>query len=689
MSLLPLVALALPAQAAHGPAAPDAPVTEPPPERRELAGKPVALYPHFQFTRSVNQGDTVSVAFDTRSDPRATGRRLALYVIEHAELPAFRAGRELASVAAGAKVAELRPGGLRANVFTLDAGTLSGKSLPDGEGTLRLGRGYDVVVDVDGDGRLGAGDWIDGGDGEAGFYVVEAFAEPRPGSQATGPYPVSEVLFQGGLPFTLQDVYYPANVAALGALPLVVVSHGNGHDYRWYDHIGYHLASWGYVVMSHSNETGPGIETAASSTLQNTDLFLARLGDVAGGALAGHVDGRRIVWIGHSRGGEGVVRAWRRLAADPLEATRFTLADVRLVSSIAPTDFLGPSRSDMGSAPYHLWTGGADDDVNGCADCDICQTFHLLARADGPRYSTSLHGAGHGDFHDGGGDSVAFGNCKILRPRTHAIMRAILLPLLQHALDGNPACLDYLTRQYEEFRALGAPDPELFENRCVTVDLQYLPGPGPGRFVVDDFQSEPGLQRSSSLGSVLPSRGLASSVFEGRLDDGNGTFRHSTVDVMNGMTQGGPGDTTAGLVLAWDGRDEFVLFELVPAARDLRAWRTLSFRAARATRDPRTEAEAGDLDLTVQLTDSARRSSSIRIGAYGGGIEQPYPRTGCGAGKGWANEFETVRIPLADFTRDGRSVDLADVIAVGILVGPSHGTRSGRIGLDDLELLRE
>ena len=60
----------------------------------------------------------------------------------------------------------------------------------------------------------------------------------------------------------------------------------------------------------------------------------------------------------------------------------FTRQSILLVSSIAPTDFLGPNDSDMGAAPYHLWTGGADADVNGCADCDVCQTFHLLDRAD-------------------------------------------------------------------------------------------------------------------------------------------------------------------------------------------------------------------------------------------------------------------------------------------------------------------
>jgi hypothetical protein len=46
---------------------------------------------------------------------------------------------------------------------------------------------------------------------------------------------------------------------------------------------------------------------------------------------------------------------------------------------------------------------------------------------------------------------------------------------VQFNLDANPACLDYLTRQWEEFRALGAPDPAV--EHCVNVDLMYMPGP--------------------------------------------------------------------------------------------------------------------------------------------------------------------------------------------------------------------
>jgi hypothetical protein len=656
------------------------------PIERELAGKPLPAFPHFQFTRTFNQGDTVRIAFDPKSDPSLQKRTIDVYLIEHEDLLAHLTGRKLRSVLGRPLTIKLGQEGVQENTFVLDTGRLAATSRPDAEGTYQLGKGYDVVVDMNVNAGLDAGDLIDGSLDEAGFYVVEDFVTFNgAGTKTTGPYAVTEVLFDGGTNFTQEDIYFPSTIGALGELPLIVVSHGNGHNDQWYDHLGYHMASWGYVVMSHANNTGPGIETASTSTLRNTEVFLANLGNIAGGALAGHVDGHRIVWIGHSRGGEGVTRAHKRLADGSPIATLYTLEDIRLVSSIAPTDFLGPNVSDVGAVPYHLWTGGADADVNGCADCDICQTFHLLERADAARFSLSLHGAGHGDFHDGGGSSVASGPRQIKRKLTHQIMRAYFLPLVQYNLHGNPACLDYLTRQWEEFRALGAPYPgrgEDPEDEFVVADLMFVPHTN--RYVVDDFQSQPALTSSSSGGAVQASAGLLPTLIEGLQNDANNAFTNNDIDSMNGMTFAGPGDSARGAVLEWNGTDEWLSFEVPAGNRDLSAFRTLSFRAAQTTRDTITVLEEVDLDFTVELTDAGLKSSAIRIGTYGGGIEEPYQRASCGTGRGWANEFETIRIALGDFRRDGTPLDLSNVVAITFRFGPSHGSSAGRIGLDEL-----
>lgn len=693
---LPLVASALLASVlpqSLRPAAPGTPesVVLATPTQRELAGKELAAFPWFQFTRSFNQGDTIKIAFDPRNDLGIAKRTVDVYVIEHEQLLAHLTGKKLASVFGRPLTVKLDTEGVRDNTFVLDTGRLAATARRDAEGTYLIGKGYDVIVDVNTNAGLDAADLVDGSLAEAGFYVVEDFVTFNDSSsKATGPYAVTEVLFDGGTNFTQENLYFPSEIASLGKLPLIVVSHGNGHNYQWYDHLGYHMASWGYVVMSHANNTGPGIETASTSTLRNTELILERTAEIAGGALVDHLDGDRIIWIGHSRGGEGVTRAYRRLSEGTPLATLYTLDDIKLVSSIAPTDFLGPNVSDMGTTPYHLWTGGSDADVNGCANCDICQTFHLLERAEGPRYSLSLHGAGHGDFHDGGGSSVASGPRQIGRKVTHQIMRAYFLPLVQYVVHDNRAGLDYLTRQWEEFRALGAPYPgrgQEAEDDFVVADLMFVPADD--RLVVDDFQAQPALDRSSSGGQVLASETLLLTMVEGLQNDANNAFTDNDLDPMNGMTFSGPGDQARGLVLEWNASDEFLTFEVPAGQRDLRAWKHLSFRAAQATRDALTRGEEGDLDFTVELVDANLRASAMRISAYGGGIEEPYLRASCGEGRGWANEFETIRLPLADFRRDGTPLDLANVVAVTFRFGPSHGSAAGRIGLDELLLSLE
>ena len=121
---------------------------------------------------------------------------------------------------------------------------------------------------------------------------------------------------------------------------------------------------------------------------------------------------------------------------------------------------------------------------------------------------------------------------------------------------------------------------------------------------------------------------------------------------------------------------------------DVRPYRYVSFRACQCTRDPANDVFLGDQELEVGLVDKSGASSFIGIGAYGGGIEAPYQRTGCGTGAGWGNEFETIRIRLEDFTRNGAPIDLSKIDWIELRCGPAFGSKEGKIGFDDLELTR-
>lgn len=634
---------------------------------RPLAGKSLGAAPFFQEVRAINQGQPVQVAIDPTLHPYVGGRTAKIHVVAKKTPAQWGIDAALIDVSNdGANTVAFSATDVQSNTFTVDSGTLSAAA---GDS---IGVGYDVVVDFNQNNSLDAGDFIDGYSDEAGFYVVHNLNLP-------GPYAVTEVLYSGGT-WLGQDLYYPTNIASLGQLPLVVISHGNGHNYQWYDHIGNHLASYGYIVMSHQNNTSPGVESASTTTLTNTDYLLGNLGTIAGGALVGHLDSSRIFWIGHSRGGEGIARAYDRIFDGTYTPTNYTINDIKLLSSMAPTDFLGVNSANPHGVPYHLWTGQADADVNGCANSDIAQTFHLLERATGLRFSTSLHGVGHGDFHASTG-SVATGPCLVGKPNTHLIILPIFLCLAKHVLDANVPAKDYLTRQWEDLRSIGAPT-----STCVHVDLQYKDASGPSKFVIDDFQTGASTALASSGATVTAT---VSNLLEANMNDGNADFTNNVADPWNGFTMGSASDNTRGAVFEFNGADAFLRYTIPVANRDFSGFDFLSFRSCQATRHPNTTAVLGDLTFSVTLRDVFGNTATRNIGAYAGGVEEPYQRTSCGTGAGWANEFETIQLRLREFKANGVDLELGAIESVQFDFGPSFGSSQGRLGLDDVALIKK
>jgi hypothetical protein len=636
---------------------------------RELAGNSLDEYPFFEYVRAFNDNAPVQMAVDPGTAATLVGATCDVYIVEAKSAGDWSADPSLIDATNAIETHTFVAGTIQANtIVAAGAGEL------DSDAGLSLGHPYDMVLDCDQDGELSVGDFIDGLCGEAGLFSVHDLTQDGPLAVTTvRPYSVAGISAGG----SFEIAYHPTNIGDMGELPVIIVSHGNGHNFVWYDHIGEHMGSYGYVTMSHQNNTGPGIQTASQTTLEHTDSFLGQLPAIGGGAMVGHVDGSSIVWIGHSRGGEGVTRAYDRLHDEGFVTANYDIDDIVLVSSIAPTDFLQGFQSDPHGANYHLWTGGADADVNGCASCNLCQTFHLHDRATDFRQSISLHGAGHGDFHNSGGSSVATGPCLIGRPTTHAIMRGYFLPLCEHYVHGNLPAKDFLWRQYEHFAAIGAPTA----NPCVHVDLMYRDSET-AAVVIDNYQTETATGTSSSGGT---NTFTVTNLSEGLLDDANSDFTNNPGDVMNGMTVGGTGDDTRGVVFQWNS-DSFYELGLIDSLRNLTDDDYLTFRACQATRHPNTTAAAGDLTFTVTLRDTGGTTSSINIGAYGGGIEEPYQRTSCGSGAGWANEFETIRMRISDFSNNGSGINLGSVEAIRLNFGPSWGSSVGRIGLDDVQL---
>ncbi len=658
--------------------------------RVELAGNSLDTYPYFEYVKAFNENATVEVALDPTRYPDIVGLTCDIYVVE---------AKTTAGWIADPSLTDVRPDGPQTETFggtTIQENTflVADPFDLDADAGLGLGVGYDVVLDCDRDGELTFGDYIDGLGNEAGLYAVHDTSAPGPLSVVEIPtYNVGEVF---GIPtgFTLEDIYYPSNIEDFDEVPMVVISHGNGHNYQWYDHLGNHFGSYGYIVMSHQNATGAGIDACSLTTCGHTDAFISQLSSIGGGILDGHVDTSRIVWIGHSRGAEGVAMAYDRIAVSHTYSPTFYSVDsIILVSSMLPTDFYGAGLttgiSNPRDANYHLWTASGDADVRGVPWSDVAQTFHLHDRATRFRHSTVVQGTGHAWFHDGGGPSVQTGPCPIGEENTHLIQQGMFLPLIKYYAEGNIPATDFFWRQYEHFRPIGVGTGgfcSASQGDAIVVNNTYRNGADGSRFVIDDYQSESSSAVSSSGGAVTFT---VTNLNEGRLDDANATFTWTSADPMNGMTYGAARDDTRGVVFDWNGTDRYYEWEIVPEGRDFTGYNYLTFRACQGTRHPYTIAELGDVTFNVTLRDAFGTTASINIGAYGGGIEEPYQRSGAGDGVGWGNEFETIRIRLTDFLTNGTGLDLTNIEALRLDVGPSFGSNEARLGVDEVALTKD
>jgi hypothetical protein len=635
-----------------------------PPVPAQLAGNPLAEFPHFEYVRAFWETESLHVAVDPNQYPQVAGVTADIYVVAARTVGDWTADPELVDVRIGGPQEVTFTGtDIQSNTFQVAAA-----SELDGNAGTGLGVGHDVVIDLDGDGMLSGGDLIDGYEDEAGLYVCRDTSLP-------GPLATTVIEYSGGT-WLDERTYFPTDIANYGKLPVVIISHGNGHRYFWYDYLQEHLASYGFVVMSHSNNTQPGIETASISTLQNTDYFFANQGSIGGGVLDGHLDEERIIWIGHSRGGEGVARAYDRILDGVYTPTYFSADGLILISSIAPTDFLGTNSSNPHDKAYHLIAGSGDGDVSGSPASDVTQYLHIAARATQFRSITQVQGTGHNEFNCCGFFDFT-GPDYIGRAETQIVTKGYYLPLIKFYAEGNIPAADFLYRQYESFRPPST-------DADTVVSIQYRDGEAAGNYVIDDFQTNSALNQSSSGGAVSYT---VQNIHEGRLDDANTSFTWTASDPMNGMTYSSSSDQARGLVFDWSsGQQLYLEFEVPTDARDMTRFDHLSFRACQGTRHPRTIAELSDLNFSVSLRDTSGATSTINIAAYGGGVEEPFQRTGSGTGTGWLNEFETIRFRLTDFLTNGSDLDLSNVEAIRFDFGSNSGSNQGRLGFDDLAL---
>ncbi|MDG2426164.1 MAG: T9SS type A sorting domain-containing protein [Flavobacteriales bacterium] len=577
----------------------------------ELVGRPLDAAPHLLIAQAFHAIDPMHVGL--RSGWGNPGTDVSMYITEHRSIEEWQQDPTLLDVRTmGAQTLTIQSGGLEANCLAVEGTAELMSNTED-----RCGHGYDVVLDFDGNGALSEGDVLDGGE-TPGFYLLGNLNE-------NGAHQVEN---QQHLPdfWHTQSVFYPADIGQMEPQPLVIISHGWTHEYTYYDYLAHHLASHGYVVMSHRNNVGNGgavaTETASQTALENIDVFFTDLAEIAGGALVGRVDTHRLIHMGHSTGGECIVRAYKRLVDGDYVSPQFTHDDIVLLNSFAPVSFLNRDQVSPLRANFHEFFCGADTDVSGEPLDAYVQGLAIFERAQGNRQVTYIHGAGHEDLHGIDGPSWASGPDLIGREATHTVVRPYTLALCELYGHNNRAVEEYFTSNRMEFQPLGIASG-------VTISGEFRPAwpeglEQGGVEVLDDHQTNPE-EDLSSAGTQVWSTGLE--AHEVLMQDLDESFNWTGTNWANGMTRARYNDDPRCATLAWEG-EAMHCIEIAEAHSDWSGFWHLAFRIAQLTRHP-FNTDAAGLALAVELTDLNGSSWDFPLSSIGR-ILPPYPRGGIG-----------------------------------------------------------
>jgi hypothetical protein len=574
----------------------------------ELAGVSTNSSPWFRFVDNFNFDDSAWLAIDPLLFPQIIGTQPDIYVVNDKSTSEWSDDPTLIDATNDGAISVMFNGdGVSGNTFLLtECVFLSDNTLP------YVGKAYDIVVDMDGDGILSPDDLIDGYDG-AGMYVIQDITLPGPYEVVMADETASEYL--------TKRIWYPQNIEEFNELPLIVISHGWTHEYTYYDYLGAHMATYGYIVMSHRNDVGSGnpagTQSASLSLIANVDDLIANQSALFDGVLNGKMDIQRMAWIGHSTGGETPVRAYTRLHNGENSSAWFTWQDVQVISSICPVSWFSDDAVNPYNVNYHQFLGGADTDASGYAGDGYFQPLTIFERATGYRQLTYIHGAGHEVFHgfdssDTWPDSLAQGPQLVSKAQVHPVVKAYFLALCDLYIKENEGAREFFTRAYSDFHPSGI-------DSTITISNEYRDGSFAPAMVIDDFESE-FLPETASSGAVVSV--TVDEYEEVLMQDFNGSFVYDTGQPSNGMTRARFDDNPRCGVFAWN---ENATLDYVPVNGNFALWDVLSFRACQLTRHPENELLDGDIDFTVQLTDNAGNTASLSLAGYGK-ISQTYQR---------------------------------------------------------------
>jgi dienelactone hydrolase len=437
-----------------------------------------------------------------------------------------------------------------------------------------------------------------------------------------------------------------APVAQGGPFPFVVFSHGRfqedpyiGHNHEQASYLLDQLASWGFVVAS-VNLDVVGQYGQPAAIKQRGEIVLATIAAFEQlDPTLYDIDFQHIGLVGHSRGGEGCLAAWKGNTAGYA---------IRAIATISLTNFQNMSVTGV---PYLGLYGSKDGDVNNGWPIQVYDQAEPA-----PKLFEYIEGANHFWFTDSisyGGEGAAL----ITREQHHDVARTYITAFLLRELRGAPL-----------------PEAELCDGKSLTP----VTGPirihplfaDPQRLLVNSFEEPDADPGHNSLGGTSVGEALVTQAEED-LDNVAKTFYQ--------RTHGGwiAFDSSGGLPA---GAAAPVYVEELPGGVDASPYTHLSLNALQRWNAPLNAANQAQ-DLHVMLVDGAGHSAQVALSDWG---TIPWPITHGGAFPK-KSVLRTTRIPLREFSEVNPAIDMTDLRLVSLVFDQ---TPSAELRIDDLSFTR-
>lgn len=502
---------------------------------------------------------------------------------------------------------------------------------------------------------------------------------------SSGPFPV--LMFLHGRHETSYQTSNPSNTA-LEWPPSA--GYQSITSFQGYDYLAQQLASHGYIVISISanainaddNSVGDYGMSARAALMQH-HLDLWNTWNTVGGApfgttFVGALDLQNIGTMGHSRGGEGVVKHAL------LNASLGSPYGVKAVLPLAPVDFGREILNDipfMNIAPY---CDGDVSDLQGVHFYDDVRYNDLTDEA--PKHCVLVMGANHNFFNTvwtpgsyiagtsddwddiyGSGDihcGTAGTQSKRLTPaEQQAVLVTYASAFFRYYIGGETSFAPILNAD-----DIVPPVSSTLDSTGIFVSYH---APVSERL---DINRE--LTESSEVTNTLTAAVTSGGLLKYDICADDATEINCSVSSFSDKEPHSGSGSTLGmpqLGMRWDGPTDFYQNIIPILNQNFTIYQNLQFRAAVDF----SEATSGqDINYTIQLIDALGTISSKQVGDYSNVMYYP-PGT-----QTWELPkvcFNSIKIPLTDFT----GIDLTQIQKVKFLY---NQTVAGSIYITDLML---